>query len=81
MQRLRIYEAHGGKFYKELPPTFGVVSINEFVTIYVEKIPDEEASRDEETEKLVSAYHFDRESNKPHNIPFLFLVKQVSWAL
>ncbi|EON63096.1 hypothetical protein W97_02323 [Coniosporium apollinis CBS 100218] len=76
MQRLRIYEAHGGKFYKELPPTFGVVSINEFVTIYVEKIPDEEVSRDEETEKLVSAYHFDRESNKPHNIPFLFLVKQ-----
>lgn len=76
-QNIRVYEAHGNKIYKVIAPTYSVASITEFVTLYAESIPEEEAQATE-ADVLVSAFHFDKEPNKPHGIPFVFLVKKVS---
>lgn len=76
IQNLRIYEAHAGKFYKQLAGDYSVASITEFVVLYAERIPEEEQSADE-TDKVISVFHFDKESNKTHGVPFKFLVKPV----
>lgn len=73
----RIYEAHGGKIHKELSEDYSVASVNEFVTLYAERIPEEEQNA-EEGDRVIYAFHFDREPNKPHGVPFKFLVKPVS---
>lgn len=76
IRNTRIYEAHGGKIYKELSEEYSVASVNEFVTLYAERIPEEEQTA-EEGDRSLSAFHFDKEPNKPHGVPFRFLVKPV----
>lgn len=77
IRRVRLFESHSGKVYKELKEDFSVTGINEFVTLYAEKIPDEELNM-EEGERLINAFNFDREPSKPHGVPFRFVVKPVS---
>ena len=74
IQRLRICEIHAGKIHKELSEDFNVVGVNEFTTLYCEKIPDEELDPPEGAEAIF-AYHFDKEPNKPHGVPFKFVLK------
>lgn len=74
---LRIYEGHSGKIYKELGEDFKVTGLNEYVTLYAENIPEEELNM-EEGERTIYAFNFDREPNKPHGVPFKFVVKPVS---
>jgi ubiquitin carboxyl-terminal hydrolase 7 len=76
IQDVRVYEAHSGKVYKELGDNFSIAGVNEFVTLYAEKIPEEEANM-QEGERVISSFHFDREPNKPHGVPFKFVVKPV----
>lgn len=76
IRNTRIYEAHGGKIYKELSEEYSVASVNEFVTLYAERIPEEEQTA-EEGDRKIYAFHFDKEPNKPHGVPFRFLVKPV----
>lgn len=78
IRNTRIYEAHGGKIYKELSEDYSVASVNEFVTLYAERIPEEE-QKAEDGDKAIYAFHFDKEPNKPHGVPFKFLVKPVSF--
>lgn len=73
-QHLRIYEVHSGKIHKELLEDFNVVGVNEFTTLYAEKVPEEETRATEE-DKFIYCYHFDKEANKPHGIPFKFILK------
>jgi ubiquitin carboxyl-terminal hydrolase 7 len=80
IQDIRVYEAHTGKIYKELNPGFNIAGVNEFVSLYAEKIPDEELSM-ADGERIINAFNFDREPNKPHGVPFKFVVKPVSWIL
>lgn len=77
MQAVRVYEAYNGKFYKELSDNYSVVSVTDYVTLYAERIPEDEFKM-EEGEFKVSAFNFDKEANKPHGIPFKFVVKPVS---
>lgn len=77
MQDVRVYEAHSGKIYKDLSDTFNIAGVNEFVTLYAEKVPEEEANL-QEGERVINAFNFDREPNKPHGVPFKFVVKPVS---
>lgn len=77
IQDVRIYEAHSGKIYKELSSNFNIAGVNEFVTLYAEKIPEEELNM-QEGDRVINAFSFDREPNKPHGIPFKFVVKPVS---
>lgn len=77
LANVRIYEAHGGKVYRELSADYQVTTLSEFTTLYAEVIPEEERDA-EEGDTAIYCYHFDKESNKPHGVPFKFLVKPVS---
>ncbi|KAI9771069.1 MAG: hypothetical protein M1839_002966 [Geoglossum umbratile] len=74
IRQVRLYEAHGGKVYKELSSDHSVVGVGEYVQLYAEKIPDEELKA-EEGDKFINAFHFQKEPNKSHGTPFKFLVK------
>lgn len=76
IQNIRIYEGHAGKFYKQLSADYSVASITEFVVLYAERIPEEEQSA-EDGDRLISVFHFDKETSKPHGVPFRFLIKPV----
>ncbi|KAL9110757.1 MAG: hypothetical protein Q9227_004749 [Pyrenula ochraceoflavens] len=74
LQHIRFYEAHSGKIYRELPGEFSVTSVTEYATIFAEKIPDEELNASQEDQDIY-CYHFDKEPNKSHGVPFKFLIK------
>lgn len=74
---LRVYEAHSGKIYKELGEDFNIAGLNEYVTLYIERTPEEEANMGE-GERTINAFNFDRETTKPHGVPFKFVMKPVS---
>jgi ubiquitin carboxyl-terminal hydrolase 7 len=73
-QNIRIIEVHSGKIHKELIDDFNVTGINEFTTLYAEKIPEEELAASDD-DRFIYCYHFDKEPNKPHGVPFKFLLK------
>jgi len=73
MNKVRLYEAHGSKFFKYLAHDYQIMSINEFFVLYAAAFPDEEAST-----KKVSAFHFDKEPSKVHGVPFQFPLKEVN---
>ncbi|CAZ81196.1 unnamed protein product [Tuber melanosporum] len=75
--KLRFYESHLGKFYKELEPTFGVAGIQDYMSLLVERKPNEELEM-EEGDRFIYAFHFHKEPSKAHafGIPFKFVVKQ-----
>lgn len=74
--RIRVYEAHHGKFHKELPRDHQVNIITEVVTVVAERIPEEELQND--PNEYILAFHYQLEPNKTHGIPFKFHIKQVS---
>lgn len=71
---LRIYEAHAGKVYKELPDDLVIMGINEYVTLYAEKVPEDELNASED-DRAIFCFHFDKEPTKPHGVPFKFVLK------
>jgi ubiquitin carboxyl-terminal hydrolase 7 len=73
---IRIYETYNSKVYKELPRDYGVVGITDYINIVAERMPEEDV--DAEPGHFINAFHFQGEPNRPHNIPFRFLLKQVS---
>ncbi len=76
LSNLRIYEAHNFKVYKELDADYQVATISEYMNLYAEVIPEEERNPvNGDTD--IYCFHFDKEPNKPHGIPFIFLVKPV----
>ncbi len=77
IQNVRIYETHGGKVHKIYYPESSISLVSEFVALYAEVIPEEEKHM-AEGEVMISCFHFDKDSNKPHGVPFRFVVKPVS---
>ena len=73
-QLVRIYEAHAGKVYKELAEDLVILGINEYVTLYAEKIPEDELNASED-DRAIFCFHFDKEPTKPHGVPFKFVLK------
>lgn len=76
--RVRVYETHACKIFKECALTYPIANLNEFVQLYAEPTPEGEllGEIDEENEYLVPALHFDKEPSKTHGVPFLFLMKK-----
>ncbi|KAJ5176850.1 uncharacterized protein N7482_002727 [Penicillium canariense] len=74
LQEVKIFEAHSGKLYKELRDDTNVSAINEYSTLYAERVPAEELNM-EDDDRLVGAFNFDREPNRTHGVPFKFVVK------
>lgn len=54
-----------------------MASFNEFMTLYAELIPIEELET-EDACFTIACFHFDKEPTKTHNVPFYFIVKEVS---
>ena len=77
MQNVRIYEAHGGKFYKELREDYLVTTMSDYLTLYAEVIPEEERNAGV-ADRPIYCFHFDKEANKCHGVPFKFVNKPVS---
>jgi ubiquitin carboxyl-terminal hydrolase 7 len=73
-QLIRVYEAHAGKVYKELSDEVPIVGINEYVTLYAEKVPEDELNATED-DRAIYCFHFDKEPTKPHGVPFKFVLK------
>lgn len=74
IQNVRLYEANSGKIYKEVDDQWPVASVTEFVTLYAEKLPEEEQNPGHQ-DRAIYAFHFDKEPNKPHGVPFKFVIK------
>ncbi|EEP79053.1 conserved hypothetical protein [Uncinocarpus reesii 1704] len=74
MRHVRLYEAYSGKFYRELNDSYSVAGITGYVSLYAEKIPDEELNM-QEGESRINAFNFDRDPQKPYGCPFKFVVK------
>ena len=77
VKTIRFFEVHNSKVHKELNENFSVASITEYITLYAESTPEEEKNADED-DAAIYAFHFDKEPNKPHGVPFKFVVKPVS---
>lgn len=77
MHNVRIYEAHGGKFYKELREDYLVTTMSDYQTLYAEVTPEEERTAGV-TDRAIYCFHFDKEANKCHGVPFKFVNKPVS---
>ena len=75
---VRIYETHGSKIHKIYHEESTISSISEFVALYAEVTPEEEKQL-AEGEVMMSCYHYDKEPNKPHGVPFRFVVRPVSY--
>jgi ubiquitin carboxyl-terminal hydrolase 7 len=73
-QFIRIYEVHSGKIYKELSEDLNITGVNEFVSLYAERTPDEEINA-MDLDRAIYCFHFDKEPSKPHGVPFKFILK------
>ena len=60
---IRVAETHSGKVYKELREDQNVAAINEYATLYSEKIPAEEVNL-EADDRVISTFSFDREPSR-----------------
>lgn len=71
MKRVRIFEAHNHKWYKDLDPEVTILSIGDYFDVYACAFPLEES------ERTISVFHFDKELSRLHSIPFRFSLKEV----
>jgi ubiquitin carboxyl-terminal hydrolase 7 len=80
LSRIRVYEVHANKIFKECPPSYPVANLTEFIQLLAEVVPEGEMAGeyDEETERPIHVVHFDKDITKMHGTPFIFLMKKVS---
>jgi len=76
-QNVRVYDVHNGKVNREFHDDSPVSHITDFSNLYAEIIPEEERNT-QDGDAAIFCYHFDKEPNKHHGIPFKFVVKPVS---
>jgi ubiquitin carboxyl-terminal hydrolase 7 len=79
VSRIRFYETHNFKVFRECPINYPVTSFQEYIGLYAEPTPEEEMDPGE-GEVLGTAFHFDKETGKAHGHPFIFLIKEVQWS-
>ncbi|KAI1262195.1 cysteine proteinase [Xylariaceae sp. FL1019] len=72
--RIRLYEVHNHKFFRELVPNYPVLSINEYVDVIGERIPQEETGANDQD--FIKVIHFQNDPSRMHGIPFKFLLKE-----
>ena len=76
-QNIRIYETYNGKVNREYKDETPLTQITEYSILIAEVIPEEERNV-EENDTAIFCFHYDKEPNKTHGIPFKFIVKPVS---
>ncbi|KAH6654986.1 hypothetical protein BKA67DRAFT_515271 [Truncatella angustata] len=72
--RIRVYEIHHNKLFRELTPTYPVLSINEYCDVVAERVPEEEL--DAEERDFIKVQHFQQDTSRTHGMPFKFLLKE-----
>ncbi|KAK7207041.1 cysteine proteinase [Myxozyma melibiosi] len=72
--RVRFYGANINKIHRQFPPDYSVLSILDSTQLYAEELPADEVER-KDKEKLITAFHFQKEANRTHGIPFFFTLK------
>ncbi|KAI5301090.1 hypothetical protein KEM56_001970 [Ascosphaera pollenicola] len=72
--KIRLFEVHNNKIFKDIPDSYGVTGLTEYAPLYAEPVPKEELEIGDDEYK-VNVFHFDKEPNRPHGIPFKFVVK------
>lgn len=75
LSKVRVYDVQANRLCRTLPLDHPVLSLNDFLAIYAEKIPEEELA--EESPRHIHAFHFEKDPTKVHNIPFIFMLKEV----
>lgn len=73
--RIRIYEIHHHKFFRELTPNYPVLSINDYADVIAERVPEDEMAADDRD--FIKVIHFQADPSRVHGIPFKFLLKEV----
>lgn len=79
IDHIRVTATNNGKIQKELDHNYPVTSVLDYYALYAERKPEEELNA-KDGERLMAAFHFDKEINKTHGVPFKFLVKPVRLA-
>ncbi|KAG8529786.1 uncharacterized protein KY384_005267 [Bacidia gigantensis] len=74
MQNLRIYEISSGRIHREYRMDTPLTTITEYSSLVAEVIPEEERNL-EDDDVPICCFHFDKEPNKAHGIPFKFVIK------
>lgn len=73
--RIRVYEIHNHRMFRELTPSYPVLSINDYADLIAERIPEEDV--DAEERDFIKCFHFQADPSRPHGIPFKFLLIEV----
>lgn len=74
--KIRVFEvSRDGKTQKEFTGSEMIGNIPEPVELYAEEIPREEVEADD-TDKVISVFHFSKELSRTHGVPFRFVVKR-----
>ncbi|KAH7923859.1 cysteine proteinase [Leucogyrophana mollusca] len=73
--KIRVFEvAKDGKTQKEFTGSEMIGNIPDPVELYAEEIPREELEADD-SDKVISVFHFSKEVSRTHGVPFRFVVK------
>ncbi|KAH7915018.1 hypothetical protein BJ138DRAFT_1170257 [Hygrophoropsis aurantiaca] len=73
--KIRVFEvAKDGKTQKEFTGSEMIGNIPDPVELYAEEIPREELEADD-SDKIISVFHFSKEVSRTHGVPFRFVVK------
>ncbi|KAJ7582794.1 hypothetical protein C8J56DRAFT_955745 [Mycena floridula] len=74
--KIRIFEiSKDGKTQKEFTGSEMIGNIPDPVELFAEEIPREEVEADE-SDKVISVFHFSKELSRTHGVPFKFVVKR-----
>ncbi|KAF2663246.1 cysteine proteinase [Microthyrium microscopicum] len=73
--RIRLFEVHGYRHQKDLPPAGAVINLNDYATIYADLRGEDELQLDDK-EFVAQAFSFEKEPNKAHGFPFSFVVRE-----
>lgn len=73
----RIFEAAQNKFIRELDMNESISSLNDaaYCTLYAEEVPEEETTATND-DFFIPVFHYQKETNRTHSVPFKFLVKK-----
>jgi ubiquitin carboxyl-terminal hydrolase 7 len=77
VRETRVYSVQSGKIQKELSLEYPVSSVSDYINLFAERIPEDQNTA-VDGDKPILAYHFDKEPNKVHGVPFKFFLKPVS---
>ncbi|KAF8522231.1 hypothetical protein BU17DRAFT_87330 [Hysterangium stoloniferum] len=73
--RIRVFEiSKDGKTQKEYTHSEMIGNIPDPAELYAEEIPAEELEADDD-DKVINAFHFQKEVSRTHGVPFKFVVK------